>query len=291
MKLTCATLLGALGAIAISAPARADEVLNNLSLLEQLSRSAAEEIAASLEVDPSTPITVIATTPHEGNAFVKRILAESLAARGYQVTVARSQAEVDTASAPAAPAARPGNRPPGAAAGGPASADPVDAPAADTTKALVDGGPPPDGRAAEMAMAAATPVSSKPFQVTAECTVPLGTYPDGVTLDLHLLEFGVQYKEVGRRYLVGPVSFTRVAGVYAQVSALNGPRGQLADVYTAQKHHWDRVVGRERALAESAEYPYRRPEHTAPGLGNYVEPAVVVGIVGSLIYLFYANQN
>ena len=291
MKLTCATLLGALGAIAISAPARADEVLNNLSLLEQLSRSAAEEIAASLEVDPSTPITVIATTPHEGNAFVKRILAESLAARGYQVTVARSQAEVDTASAPDAPAARPGNRPPGAAAGGPASADPVDAPAADTTKALVDGGPPPDGRAAEMAMAAATPVSSKPFQVTAECTVPLGTYPDGVTLDLHLLEFGVQYKEVGRRYLVGPVSFTRVAGVYAQVSALNGPRGQLADVYTAQKHHWDRVVGRERALAESAEYPYRRPELNAPGLGNYVEPAVVVGIVGSLIYLFYANQN
>jgi hypothetical protein len=291
MKLTCATLLGALGAIAISAPARADEVLNNLSLLEQLSRSAAEEIAASLEVDPSTPITVIATTPHEGNAFVKRILAESLAARGYQVTVARSQAEVDTASAPDAPAARPGNRPPGAAAGGPASADPVDAPAADTTRALVDGGPPPDGRAAEMAMAAATPVSSKPFQVTAECTVPLGTYPDGVTLDLHLLEFGVQYKEVGRRYLVGPVSFTRVAGVYAQVSALNGPRGQLADVYTAQKHHWDRVVGRERALAESAEYPYRRPELNAPGLGNYVEPAVVVGIVGSLIYLFYANQN
>ena len=82
-----------------------------------------------------------------------------------------------------------------------------------------------------------------------------------------------------------------MAGVYAQVSALNGPRGQLADVYTAQKHHWDRVVGRERALAESAEYPYRRPELNAPGLGNYVEPAVVVGIVGSLIYLFYANQN
>ncbi len=121
--------------------------------------------------------------------------------------------------------------------------------------------------------------------------MPIGVYPEGVTLDLHLLEFGVQYSEVGRRYLVGPVTFTRVAGVYAQVSALEGPRGQLADVYTAQRHHWDRVAGRQRALAESVDYPYRRPELHAPGLGNYVEPAVVVGIVGSLIYLFYANQN
>ena len=87
MKLTCATLVGALGVIAFSGSAHADEVLNNLSLLEQLSRGAAEEIAESLEIDPSTPITIISTTPHEGNAFVKRILAVSLAARGYQVTV------------------------------------------------------------------------------------------------------------------------------------------------------------------------------------------------------------
>lgn len=288
------TLAALLGAVAIWTSARADEVLiSNLSLLEQLSRGVADEICTTLEVDPSTPITIISTTPHEGNAFVKRILAETLAARGYHVTVARSAGEIDTVSAPAAagtpgastPPGRTPPRPPGSPATSASAPD-------DTTKALANGGVPPEKVAAEPVGSISTGGGpARPFQVTGGGTLPLGAYPDGVTLDLQLLEFGVQYSEVGRRFLVGPVSFTRVAGVYAQVSALDGPRGELRDVHTAQRHHWDRVAGRQRVLAEGVAYPYSRPELNAPGLGNYVEPAVVVGIVGSLIYLFYANQN
>ena len=60
---------------------------------------------------------------------------------------------------------------------------------------------------------------------------------------------------------------------------------------TAERHHWDRLSGRQRVLAEGASYPFTAPELKSPGLGRYVEPAVVVGIVGSLIYLFYTNQN
>jgi hypothetical protein len=287
MKHTLAALFGTLGAVAISTSARADEVvISNLSLLEQLSRGVADEISTTLEVDPSTPITIISTTPHEGNAFVKRILAETLAARGYHVTVARSAGEIDTVSAPASANTPPGRTPPR-----PPGAPPDSAPD-DTTKALANGGVPPEKSAAEPVGAISSGGGpTRPFQVTGGGTLPLGAYPDGVTLDLQLLEFGVQYSEVGRRFLVGSVSFTRVAGVYAQVSVLDGPHGELRDVLTAQRHHWDRVAGRQRVLAEGVAYPYSRPELNAPGLGNYVEPAVVVGIVGSLIYLFYANQN
>ena len=292
MKNSRAALLGALGAVAISTSAHADEVvISNLTLLEQLIRGATGEIADALEVDRSTPITIISTTPHEGNGFVKRILAETLAARGYQVTVARSAGEIDTvtvqspADAGATPPSRPSpNRP------SPPPPKPT-APAArseepDSTQA------PKEAPVVEAPKeAAADPSPARPFEVTAGCTLPLGRYPEGVTLDLQLLEFGVHYSEVGRRYLVGPVTFTRVAGVYAQVSALSGPRGRLQTVHTAQRHHWDRVAGRQRVLAEGVAYPFRQPELRAPGIGNYVEPAVVVGIVGSLIYLFYANQN
>lgn len=121
-------------------------------------------------------------------------------------------------------------------------------------------------------------------------TVPHGL-PPGDVLDVRLLEFGVVYRDVGRRLFLGPVSFTRVAGAYIQVSHLQGPSGELKNLVSAERHHWDRLSGRQKALVEGASYPFAPPALTAPSLGRYVEPAVVVAIVGSLIYLFYTNQN
>ncbi len=117
------------------------------------------------------------------------------------------------------------------------------------------------------------------------------TLPEGDVLDLRVVEFGVAYSDVGRKLLFGPTRFTRVGGVYLQVSTLRGPEGDLRQVLSSERHRVDRLSGSQRSLAEGASYPFRIPELRAPGLGRYVEPTVVVGIVGSLVYLFYANQN
>jgi hypothetical protein len=110
-------------------------------------------------------------------------------------------------------------------------------------------------------------------------------------VDLRVVEFGVKYSDIGRRLLLGPVRFTRVAGVYLQVSQYAGPQRELRRILSGERHRVDRLSGSQRALAEGASYPFAIPELKTPGLGRYIEPTVVVGIVGSLVYLFYANQS
>ena len=92
-------------------------------------------------------------------------------------------------------------------------------------------------------------------------------------------QFGVSYAEVGRRFYIGSVHFTRIAGAFLQVSHLRGPDGELRNLVTAERHHWDRLSGKQKTLVEGASYPFTAPELSSPSLGRYVEPAVVVGIV------------
>ncbi len=110
-------------------------------------------------------------------------------------------------------------------------------------------------------------------------------------IDVDVLEFGVTYADASRRMLFGPLRFWRVAGTYVQFSHLKGPEGTLKRVVSVERHAVDHLTGSQKILAEGATYPFQRPALMPPSLGRYVEPAVVVGIVTSLIYLFYQNQN
>jgi hypothetical protein len=119
----------------------------------------------------------------------------------------------------------------------------------------------------------------------------LRALPAGEVLDLRVVEFGVSYADVGRKLFFGPLRFTRVGGVYIQVSSLGEPKGELRQVLSAERHRVDRLSSSQLTMAEGASYPFRIPELKVPGLGRYIEPTVVVGIVSSLVYLFYANQS
>ena len=220
---------------------------SNLGILERLTEQAVSEVVSSLSPPRGQAVTLLSSSPHEGNQFILGRLALALAEEGYEVTIAWA-----AVTAPLSDAEEDGDD------------DDDDAP---TEKDGVTG-------AESLAQG---------FSADA--------YPEGTILDLDVLQFGVHYAEAKRRMWVGGVEFTRIAGVYIRVSQLEGPSGRWIDMAKAEKHHWDRVSGRQRVLAEGAEYPFRSPTLHAPGLGTYVEPALVVGVVGSLIYLFYANQN
>jgi hypothetical protein len=117
-------------------------------------------------------------------------------------------------------------------------------------------------------------------------------YPPGTILEFQILEFGVMYPHVKRRLLVlGTASIGRLAGVYLQVRQIEGPGGEIVQVASGRSHHQDRLSGRSRILAEGATYPFTKPELPPGRIGKLAEPIVVMGIVGSLVYLFYQNQN
>jgi hypothetical protein len=289
-------------------------VVSNLGLLESLTRSAVSEIADSLRLPPGTPITVVSTTWHEANWFVGNMLARVLADRGYPVRVR----EVATPPADAngqTPSGAQGTNTP---AGQPAQSAPATPPAAqtgapantgaETGKALGDT---TGAYADSVAKANADPLwgtpegttqeaggsSQTPADIAKETTAHAGagasrtSLPEGESLDVRVLEFGIDYSDARRVLLLGPVRFTRVGGVYLQVNHLRGPQGDLEKSVMAQRHQVDHLSGSQKALAEGASFPFTPPELKSPSLGRYIEPTVVVAIVSSLVYLFYTNQN
>jgi hypothetical protein len=117
-------------------------------------------------------------------------------------------------------------------------------------------------------------------------------YPEGRILEFRVLEFGIQYASVKRRYvLLGPAVVRRIGGVYLQGSWVQGPDGKILDVGSGQSHHYDVLSGRSVSFAEGASYPFQKPTVQPLPLGRLVEPVAVVGIITSLVYLFYQNQN
>lgn len=304
---------------------------SNLAVLERLSLEALGEAVDSLRLDSREPVSILARSPHEANGFVLTRLAKILIDRGHEVTIVDAElaaADEPKAAAPAKSSPPPPPAAPKGAAATPPATKPIgaleldpDDPAAvgDTTGAYADSlallvdplwGEPlhPEAVAASAAAAkerearaaAALPEARVDADEPADAGAPsprivtesdLTGLPAGHIVELKIQEFGVSYADVGRRMVFGPVAVTRVAGCYLELTHLIGPAGSLRRMSAGERHWVDRLGGSDRVLAEGAGYPFTRPELKPPSLGKYVEPAVVVGVVGSLIYLFYANQN
>lgn len=115
---------------------------------------------------------------------------------------------------------------------------------------------------------------------------------DGDVLRFRVLELGVTYPKSKRALLLlGPKSITRLTGAHLRVTHVREPEGAVRGVADSERHSIDRFPGSVRAYVEGADYPFARPEMKPAPWGKLVEPAVVLGIVTGLVYLFYANQS
>lgn len=298
--------------------------LSNLGLLDRLTRGAVAAAVDSLDLPAGEQVTILSRTFHEANWFVGGKMAEELARRGHPVRLLEWSTGTGAQSgqapalqgekAPGSKALPDGEGPPVNGRSLPeelygeeaqAYADSVSAYADSVAAAsydplwgeIIDDGEPeapprqvePPRREVPRPGDSGRPLPSAP--PTDEPRVDSHLLPEGHVLDVRVIEFGVQYSDVGRRLLFGPMQFTRVGGVFLQTSYHRDRDGTITAMTSTERHQVDRLSGSQRHLAEGASYPFSKPVLQAPSLGRYVEPAVVVGIVGSLVYLFYANQN
>lgn len=296
--------------LGLARPAAAREKFaSNLGLLDRLTQEAVEEAADSLALPRGSAVTVISRMPREGSAFVIQRLARALSDRGHTVRMILPDAEI--------PAVEPEPEEPPTGTQHVSDTHPGRAKAkaqqqaraaaqgdttgffADSLEALEQGIPLEEFREQKAEEAAREEAEAQKAAEQAEREaaeslqiVPsVSTLPAGEVIDVDVLEFGVSYAEASRKLLFGPVRFSRIAGAFFQLTRLQGPEGTVERVVSVERHEVDRLASWQKTLAEGATYPFAKPELLAPGLGRYVEPAVVVTIVGSLVYLFYQNQN
>jgi hypothetical protein len=141
------------------------------------------------------------------------------------------------------------------------------------------------------------PLTPEPEDETAPATPPPAPQRrkvklDGDVLRFRVLELGVTYPKSKRALLLlGPKSITRLTGAHLRVTHVREPEGAVRGVADSERHSIDRFPGSVRAYVEGADYPFARPEMKPAPWGKLVEPAVVLGIVTGLVYLFYANQS
>jgi hypothetical protein len=308
-----AACIGAL--VAPAAKAESEGFPTNLALLDRLADEAVDAVLDSLAFQKGDTVTVMTEGGNEGDGFIAGAFARELSRRGVAVhmtvevmpvppaavpqgslTGRRQDAGANSApdslgGAPDSSATAPDSlgstvHPDSGGVSTPAGSAPGSVSGADSGSGSVSGSTSESasGTAPESASAAAP---SRPGP-----TVVRRTYPSGRILEFRLLEFGVGYPNVKRRYrLFGSPTVTRLGGVYVQASRIVGPDGTVEAMASGQSHAEDRLSAKARRLAEGANYPFTKPAIPAANFGRVVEPVAVVGIVASLVYLFYQNQN
>jgi TonB family protein len=122
----------------------------------------------------------------------------------------------------------------------------------------------------------------------AAAPVPLVT-ERGTTLSFRVSEMEMRYPEVGRKFWVGPKRVERFARMRVDLRLKRG--GQVLWAGSAEHYASDRVPFGALPYLENDAYAFAKPE-IAPGTwGRFLEPVLVSGVIGGLVFLFYANQT
>lgn len=269
----------------------------NLGLVERATEEAVFKALDGLRLPPGSEIRLHSLTNHEAAWFVEDFIARFLSDRGFKVFLVKQDAAGAGAAAP---------RGAGAPSAGGSLADAIAAQAradsaaaaADTTGAAVNerdqpdeppsnvtpgpGGPGPRARAGGAGAAPGAPEVLNP--------VPEG---EGLVLTFRLIEFGVTYHDSWRRGFLGQKVVERLASVNVYCRLVSGSAENVLWVGGGKSERLDIVPKSKLDLLEGqgSSYPFKRPELPPQPFSRILEPALVAGIIGGLVFLFYSNQN
>lgn len=307
MRLVLIAGLLALVACPAGAGPEGEGFLTNLALLDRLSMQAVSVAVDSLRFQPGDTVVVMTEGGNEGDGFIAGAFARELTRRGIAVhmTIETQPAAAPPPSIPVTPPPQhvQGTIPP-SFMGSPEDTTQVQADslkaraAADSARVASqqsgDESAPEEGSedSGSPASSMPAPATAAPAASTSASKVVRKVYPAGMVLEFRTLEFGVNYPAVKRRFkLFGSATVTRLGGVYVQASRVIGPDGTVVGMANGQSYYQDRLSSKARRLAEGATYPFTKPGFPPSNFGRVVEPIAVLGIVSSLVYLFYQNQN
>jgi len=315
LRLVVLTLLTAAGA-------RADEAMNelpdggltNLALLRSLVNEAVGEMLAGVSLERGETVVVVPAQHHAANRIVADEMSRQLVGAGHPVRI------LDVA---------PGPDGSGGAApeDGGTSADGEEAP---TAGAADEENPATDSDAATTDSDAAAPAADDATTAADDAATDSGATgeedatpgggggsllsglvreqakaPGGATaasgpgatpamqggrdrwVVFRIDQYAVRYVRTGRSFFFGQKTVDRAGAVNLSCRVLEGET--VTSVGQGQGFALDAISRDFLGAYESDGITPTRIE--APGAGRYVEPVVVGGVVVSLVYLFYTNQN
>lgn len=114
---------------------------------------------------------------------------------------------------------------------------------------------------------------------------------EGEVLSFRVVECGVSYPWARRTLFIGKRNFGRMACVRLRASHVTEPGHRVAGVASSDRVHLDSFPAWARPMLEGQQFPFPIQEPPPTSARRILEPMVVAGIVGGLVYLFYENQK
>jgi len=269
----------------------------NLGLIQRATEEAIGRALTGISLPENSEIRLFSVTSREGDWFVEDRIAHYLASRGYRVYLV----EKPKAGGTADPATAAGDEQfsmgdaLNATSGSGASKDSTasDSTAIDSTVAGAKGNPtatpPPPNKPPPIVPPALRnqPGANQPIETMNEFPEDI----EGMVLSFRVLEFAVTYHDQWRQGFMGQRVVERLAAVDLNCRLVSGSEKSILWVGNGRSEKLDIVPKSKLDLLEGRSYPFNKPTLPPQSLSRIVEPALVLGIVAGLVFLFYSNQN
>jgi hypothetical protein len=276
----------------------------NLGLIQRATEEAIDRALTGLTLPEKSEIRLFSVSTRDGDWFVEDRIANYLSARGYKVYLVEKKkpGATDAAADVAAPsmgdalkATQAANAPDttGATTDTTGAGTPAGDPPASTTPPATtnnSANPPPGNTMtgpAKKNPGAGLPGTDEPVELLNEFPEDI----EGLVLSFRVLEFGVTYHDQWRQGFLGQRVVERLAAVDLNCRLVSGDEKNILWVGNGRSEKLDIVPKSKLDLLEGRSYPFTRPNLPPQSLSRIVEPALVLGIVGGLVFLFYSNQN
>jgi hypothetical protein len=117
------------------------------------------------------------------------------------------------------------------------------------------------------------------------------TLRQAVELEIKVIELGMRYTAINRRFLFGTKRVERLAVATLSAQARDVATGELAWHGVGEARSIDEVPESKLPILEGNAYPFTAPARPASSTSKVVEPIIVAGIVVGLVFLFISNRN
>ena len=105
-----------------------------------------------------------------------------------------------------------------------------------------------------------------------------------------VVDLNVAYPARHRNYLIGATRITRVARARLSFQLIDGKTDKVLWMCEETASRTDSFLKEELLLVQSDLYPFAKAAVQEEDINRVLEPIIVSGVVGGLIYLFFSNR-
>ena len=131
---------------------------------------------------------------------------------------------------------------------------------------------------------------SSNYQVALHSTEPNSNLLESQSLFYRIIEMSLEYPKVKRKGFFGERIVTRKAWLNLSFRLEDNATGRVLWTKRGKEERSDLIKKNKIKSINNQSYPFLSPSLPGDSQSRFIEPALVVAVVGGLIYLFFANR-